>query len=361
MEKFIRRAPILGTFNIEIATKMRRRRSFKERMDFVKVGKLDSELLEKIVFNNIRFNREEVLVRPGIGEDCAVVDFGEYVLIMSTDPITGAASEIGRLAVHINCNDIATNGIEPLGLMMTILAPKETREEDIDTVMKQASYEAAKLNVEIIGGHTEITEAVNRMVISATAIGRQLKSKIIKSSGAKVGDRVVMTKTAGLEGTGIIAYDLEEMLSSTFSREIIKRSKKMVDSLSVVREGVIGGKVGASSMHDVTEGGVLGALWEMCKAAKVGCNIYKDRISIAEETDKICRFLSIDPLKLISSGTMLITISPEREEALISELIKNGIKASVIGEITENGAFLIEHDKKTKIQPPESDELYKVI
>lgn len=330
-------------------------------MNFVKVGKLDSELLQKIVFNNIKFNREEVLVRPGIGEDCAVVDFGDYVLIMSTDPITGAASEIGRLAVHINCNDIATNGIEPLGLMMTILAPKGTTEKEIDDVMKQASQEAAKLNVEIIGGHTEITEAVNRMVISATAIGRQLKSKIIKSSGAKIGDKIIMTKTAGLEGTGIIAYDLEDRLSSTFSREIIEKAKKMVDKLSVVKEGVVGGKVGASSMHDVTEGGILGAVWEICKAGKVGCDIYKDSIAIADETHKICKFLDIDPLKLISSGTMLITISPEREKELISELIKNGIKTSVIGEITEKGIFLIDNDNTTEIEPPESDELYKVI
>lgn len=330
-------------------------------MNFVKVGKLDSELLQKIVFNNIKFNREEVLVRPSIGEDCAVVDFGEYVLIMSTDPITGAVSEIGRLAVHINCNDIATNGIEPLGLMMTILAPSETTEKEIDEVMKQASSEAAKLNVEIIGGHTEITDAVNRMVISATAIGRQLKSKIIKSSGAKIGDKIIMTKTAGLEGTGIIAYDLEDKLNSTFSREIIKKAKKMVDYLSVVKEGIIGGQIGASSMHDVTEGGVLGAIWETCRGAKVGCNVYKDKIAIAEATSQICHYFDIDPLKLISSGTMLITINPEKEEALIDELVKNGIEANAIGEITENGRFLIDNDKKTEIQPPESDELYKVL
>lgn len=333
----------------------------KERMNKLKVGKLDSELLEKIIFNNIKLQREEVMVRPGIGEDCAVVDFGEYALVMSTDPITGAASEVGRLAVHINCNDIASNGIEPLGLMMTILAPIATTEKEIDEIMKQASSEAAKLNVEIIGGHTEITDAVNKIVISATAIGRQLKSDIVKNSGVRVGDKIVMTKTAGLEGTGIIAYDLEEQLSSTFSREIIESAQKMVKDISVVKEGVIAGEIGVSSMHDVTEGGILGAIWEICEASKVGCNIYKDRISIAQETKDICEFLAIDPLKLISSGTMLITINPDKEEPLIKSLDESGISASVVGEITEEKRILIDNDKKIELAPPESDELYKVI
>ncbi|WP_432663161.1 AIR synthase family protein [Wukongibacter baidiensis] len=327
----------------------------------MKVGKLDSELLQKIIFSNIKIHREEVMVRPGIGEDCAVVDFGEYALVMSTDPITGASSEIGKLAVHINCNDIATNGIEPLGLMMTILAPEGTTENEIEEIMKQASYEAGKLNVEIIGGHTEITEAVNRIVISATAIGRQLKSQVVKSSGARVGDKIIMTKTAGLEGTGIIAFDLEDKLNSTFSREIIAGAKKMVDYISVVKEGVVSGKMGASSMHDVTEGGILGAVWEICKASKLGCNIYKERIALAKETVEICKFFDIDPLRLISSGTMLITIDPQKEKELIQELSKNGVMGSTIGEITENGCFLIEDNRKSEIEPPESDELYKVI
>ncbi|WP_432408015.1 AIR synthase family protein [Wukongibacter sp. M2B1] len=327
----------------------------------MKVGKLDSELLQKIIFSNIKLHRDEVMVRPGIGEDCAVVDFGEYALVMSTDPITGASSEVGKLAVHINCNDIATNGIEPLGLMMTILAPEGTTENEIEEIMKQASYEAGKLNVEIIGGHTEITGAVNRIVISATAIGRQLKSKIVKSLGVKVGDKIIMTKTAGLEGTGIIAHDLENKLNSTFSREIIENAKKMVNYISVVKEGVISGKIGASSMHDVTEGGILGAVWEICRASKLGCNIYKGRITVAKETAEICKFFNIDPLRLVSSGTMLITINPEKEDELICELRKNKVKASVIGEITEDGCLLIENDKKIEIEPPESDELYKVI
>ncbi|RKD26392.1 hydrogenase expression/formation protein HypE [Caminicella sporogenes DSM 14501] len=327
----------------------------------MRAGKLDSELLQKIVFKNIKFHRDEVLVRASIGEDCAVVDFEKYVLIMSTDPITGAASEVGRLAVHINCNDIASNGVEPLGLMITILAPLGTTENDIEDIMKQVGEEAAKLNVEVIGGHTEITDAVNKIVISATAIGRQLKNKLIKTSGAKIKDKIIMTKTVGLEGTGIIAYDLEEKLSSTFSREIIQKAKSMVNDISVVKEGIIGGQVGVNCMHDITEGGILGAIWEVCEASNVGCIVFKDRIPIAKETADICKFLNINPFKLISSGSMLMTVSPQKEKELIEKLSCSGIKATVIGEITEEGRYFIEDGVKTEIDPPESDELYKVI
>jgi len=245
--------------------------------------------------------------------------------------------------------------------MLTILAPIGTTEDEIENIMKQAGEEAAKLNVEIIGGHTEITAAVNRIIVSATAIGKQLKEKIIKTSGAKPNDKIVMTKTAGLEGTGIIAYDLQKKLSSTISQEIIQNAKSMVDNISVVKEGIIGGKIGVSSMHDVTEGGILGAVWEVCEASKVGCNIFRDKIALAEETIEICKFFNIDPLRLISSGTMLITVRPEKEKELIEELNKSGIQAAVIGEITEKGRYIIENNEKIEIEPPESDELYKVI
>ncbi len=327
----------------------------------MKVGKLDSELLKRIVFNNIKFHRDEVMVRPGIGEDCAVIDYGEYACIISTDPITGASNEVGKLAVHITCNDIASNGVEPLGIMMTILAPEGTTEKEIEDIMKQAGHEAEKLNVEIIGGHTEITKAVNRIVISSTAIGKQLKENVVKSSGGQIGDMIIMSKTAGLEGTGIIAYDLEEKLLSTFSREIIEKAQQMVENISVVKEGVIGGKIGTSSMHDVTEGGILGAVWEVCEATGLGCNIYREKIPIAEETEKICSYFSIDPLKLISSGSMLMTIRKEKSQELLEELRKSGIDGSIIGEVTKKGRYIIEKGIKGEIVPPESDELYKVI
>ncbi|MBB6213961.1 hydrogenase expression/formation protein HypE [Anaerosolibacter carboniphilus] len=327
----------------------------------MKVGKLDTDLLRKIVFRHITFQREEVLVRPGVGEDCAVVDFGDYACVLSTDPITGTASEVGRLAVHISCNDVASNGVEPLGLMLTIMAPEGTTADEIEEIMKQAGREAGKLNVEIIGGHTEITTAVNRMIVSATAIGRQIKSKVVATRGAQVGDLVLMTKTAGLEGTAIIAHEKADQLIAYMGPDMVNSAKIMMDKISVVPEGMIGGAIGTSSMHDITEGGLLGAVWELCEAAGVGIEIYMDKIPIAAETERVCKYFGIDPLRLISSGCMLMTISMDKEKDLLEALKEQGIQGTVIGRVTTGGRFLIDGKEKLEIAPPESDELYKVV
>lgn len=325
----------------------------------MKSGKLPFDLLESKVFSNFKFKRQEVLVRPKVGEDCSVLDFGEYLCVVSTDPITGAASEIGRLAVHISCNDIAANGVEPLGLLMTVMAPEGTTIEDIQHITGQAAEEAASLRVEIIGGHTEITSAVNRIVVSTTAIGRAPRGKVVNSSGARVGDSVILTKWAGLEGTAIIAYDLAERLEGKIDESILEEARSFMKYISVVREGIVGGKAGASAMHDVTEGGVLGALWEVAEASGVGIRVYRDSIPVRKETRIICDELGLDPLKLISSGCMIITCSDSRR--MLEALEEEGVPAAVIGEVVEGKRVLVDGEREIYIDPPESDELYKVI
>jgi len=279
----------------------------------LKTGKLDSKLLEDIVFNNIKYKRPEVITRPGIGEDCAVVDFGAYECVLSTDPITGAVGEIGKLAVHISCNDIASNGIEPLGIMLAVMLPEGTTEEQIEEMMKQAGQASEELGVEIIGGHTEITPAVNKPIIVSTAIGRAAKWSSQQAENMKPGDYILMTKQAGLEGTGIIAGDYREIISEFLTPEEIEDAIKMLEQVSVVKEGVIAGKIGTAGMHDITEGGVLGAVWEMCEIAKTGAEIWIDKVPVAEITRKICDRFDIDYLRLISSGSMIIMVHPEKK------------------------------------------------
>lgn len=326
----------------------------------MEIGKVPNNILKEIILDKIKTNRKEVLIRPKIGEDCCAVDFGEHVCVLSTDPITGAVNEVGRLAVHISCNDIASCGVEPLGLLITILAPPGTTVEELDLVMTQICDTANQLNVDIIGGHTEITNSVNRFVIISMAVGKILKEKLIKTSGARAGDQIILTKSAGIEGTAIIAHDKEAELSAKLGEELVKNAKSFVNSISVVKEGVIAGDFGVTSMHDVTEGGVLGAVWEVSEASGVGARIYGDRIPVGIETVKICDFYGINPLKLISSGCMIIAC-PDGI-GLVQRLKENNIDAAVIGELTECcDKLLIHGDKVEPILQPESDELYKVI
>ncbi|MCX7922922.1 MAG: AIR synthase family protein [Clostridia bacterium] len=326
----------------------------------MEIGKVPNSILKEIILNKIKNNREDILIRPKIGEDCCAVDFGDYVCVLSTDPITGAVNEIGRLAVHISCNDVASCGVEPLGLLVTILAPPGTTEKDIDIVMTQLCETANSLNVDIIGGHTEITGAVNRFVITSTAIGKAPKDKLVSTSGAKPGDSIIITKSAGIEGTAIIAYDKEDMLLKRMDKSSIENAKRFMDSISVVKEGIIAGDFGVSSMHDVTEGGILGAVWELAEASGVGVVVYKDRIPVAPETEEICRIFNISPLKLISSGCMIITCSDG--VGLIDKLNVSGINASIIGMVTDDLNRRLVFDGHTEeIGQPDSDELYKVI
>lgn len=324
----------------------------------MKSGKLPSDVLEKRILSSFRFKREEVLVRSKVGEDCSVLDFGEYACVVSTDPITGASNEIGRLAVHISCNDVAANGVEPFGLLFTILAPEGTTLEVLQDIVRQAAEEAASLKVEIIGGHTEITPAVNRIVVSTTAIGRAAKDRVVTSSGAKPGDYIILTKWVGLEGTAIIAHDFEKRLRGRMDDALLESAQAMMGHISVVKEGMIAGKMGATAMHDVTEGGVLGALWELAEASGVGLRIYEDKIPVRPETRTICEEFGLNPLKLISSGCMLITCRDG--QGMLEALNREGIPASIIGEVVEEGRTLVSGEREEPIDPPESDELYKV-
>lgn len=334
-----------------------------KRKIMLEIGKIDSDLLKKIVFDKITYRRPEVKTRPGIGEDCAVVDFGKCDCVISTDPITAAVNEIGRLAIHITCNDIASNGIRPVGIMLAAMLPPGTTEEDIATIMEQAGKTAAEVKVEIIGGHTEITAAVNRPVIVSTAIGISTDSEKNSHKNMKPGDIILLTKRAGLEGAGVIASDNENELRELLSLEEIESAKGFLKEVSVVPEGAAAGRVGTCGMHDVTEGGILGAVWEMCNVENKGAIIYKENIPVDPVTEKIAGFYDIDVLRLISSGCMLIIAAADKKDEVMRAVEEEGVMISEIGVIVppEEGIMIVENDSISPILPPASDELYKAV
>lgn len=328
------------------------------------VGKLDSDMLEKIVLERIQYRRPEVKIRAGIGEDCAVMDFGAYDCVVSTDPITASVKEIGKLAIHISCNDVASNGIQPVGITLAVMLPEGTTEEDVATIMDQAAKAAEEAEVEIIGGHTEVTTAVNQPVIVSTAIGRAMSSESSDAKDMKAGDLILLTKNAGLEGTGIIATDCREILKEVLTEEELAEATSMLERVSVVKDGVIAGKIGTSGMHDVTEGGIYGAVWEMCRLSGKGALIDEASIFVDPVTEKICKHFRIDPLRLISSGCMLIAAPKEKAEKIMEKYSIENIRVSAIGEVKpeDEGVKVLGKDGAvTDIMPPEADELYKVI
>ena len=320
----------------------------------MRIGKLDNDALNELILNKFAHTRKEVVCSPHVGVDCAAVDLGGRIAVLSTDPITAAGKHIGSLTVHVSCNDAAAAGAEPIGLLVTLLAPPSTTESDIAGVADELSLAAKSANVEIIGGHTEVTDSVTRMITNATVIAKAGDRGIITPAGVKEGDDIVITKWACLEGTSIIANDFACRLSDMEAGEL-DEARGFVELVSVVKEGLYAYSKGAHAMHDVTEGGVFGAAWEMSEASGIGMEIYAENVPVKAVTRKICQKLSIDPLRLLSSGAMMIACPNGAE--LVKGLISIGINAAVIGKAHGNGVRLSTGET---ILPPEADELYKL-
>lgn len=325
-------------------------------------GKLTIEQLKRLVFKNISSFRKEVLTHPYIGQDCGIFDPSNNIISISSDPITGATENIGRLSVEVNLNDIAASGAEPFAITVTILCPVGTKEEEIKKIMQEIDETAKEKNVQVIGGHTEVTSSVNRTIVSVTALGIIKRETYDENVEIKEGFDIYITKDAGLEGTYIIGTEKENELKDILEEEDINTLMKYATLLSVIEDAKIAKNSGALLMHDVTEGGILGAVWESCELVGFGAKLYKDKISISNTTKKISDYYNINPLKLISSGCLLFFAPKEHRSSIEKSFEEEKIELSRIGTITrEKEIILIDNEKEIIIDKPQSDELYKVI
>ena len=321
-------------------------------------GKLTSELMNKLVLNKTGADRPEVLLPPGLGEDSTALDLACEACLLATDPITAAEEGMGELAVHISCNDIAACGAEPVGILLTVLLSPEDSPEKLERIMEEVHQAAKALNVSILGGHTEVTSAVRRTVLSVTAVGKCQKERIVRSSGARPGQQVLLSKKLALEGTAILAAELAEKLRAVLTEEQLQRARDYIKQISIVPEALAAAELGASAMHDITEGGVLGALWELAWASQVGLEIWTEKIPLLEETRIITEFLGIDPLGLIASGSLIIVGDPKLE--LEKKLTEKGFQVAQIGVVKKRseGFNLITPCGTKPLQPPRRDHLY---
>lgn len=342
----------------------------------MKIGKLTDEQLQSLVLSRLPALSAATLSGAGIGADCAWIRTGEDLMVTSSDPITAGGTEAGTLAIHVSCNDIAACGVRPAGILIVIIAPPSVTEEDIRMTVDQASREAQVLGVDIVGGHTEVSDAVNKMIVVSTAFGIVRKGGCVPLGKAMPGDSLIMTKTAGIEGSFIAANEHRDKLEGKVSSEELEKVLSYKRLISVVKEGEtcgslrsVSGKVredgfalsAVSLMHDVTEGGVFGAAFEMADFSKTGVVIDKRLVPFTKETTSICSALGLDPFRLISSGSLMIaTQEPDR---VIAELDKEGVASTVIGRFTDasEGVFFIENDGSyVKLSPPGADEIYSI-
>ena len=334
----------------------------------MKIGKVPENVLKRSVLKQIHTKRPEVVLGADVGEDCAAVKLApDETLVLSTDPITGTAQDIGTLAIQITANDLASSGAEPIGVLLTILLPPKMREIALKRIMSQVEEACAKVGIQIMGGHTEVTAVVKQPVVTVCGVGKVKDGKLIvepyeyydKDASFTCGMDILVTKWIGIEGTAILAKEKEEELLTRFSAPFVEKAKRFDEYISVLSEAAVAVRSGVSAMHDVTEGGIFGALWEMAEASGVGLEIDLKKIPIRQETVEVCEFFGINPYKLISSGCMLMAATDGN--ALVRELEKAGISATIIGKATEgNDRVLINEDERRFLEPPKTDELYEV-
>lgn len=325
----------------------------------MKAGKIGVNKLSNTILNQITHHREDVLLGAKIGEDSAVVDFGENSVVISSDPITGAAENAGYLAVNVACNDLASTGANPVGIEVVLLLPTSISEEKTINLMKEINLSAKEINVEVLGGHTEVLDLVTEPIIVVSAIGKVKKGKHIATSNAETGDDIILTKGAGIEGTYILANDFEEkLINKGIDRKLLNSAQNYKNKISVIKEGKIAAENEANALHDVTEGGLYGGVKEMALASNLGFEIFTDKIIVNEETRKITNLLKLDPLALISSGSMLIAASNGKK--IVKEINAENIEASIIGKFTSAKDYILNKNAKKISLPKEShDELWR--
>jgi hydrogenase maturation factor len=281
------------------------------------------------------------------------------------DPVTGAIERLGWIAVNVNANDVATFGVEPMFFLSCILLPEKADRKGVETICTQMDQAAKELGIAIVGGHCEVTPRLSNPIVVGCTMSLAAKGAYVTAGGAKAKNKLILTKSAGIEGTAILAADRETHLKKTLNRISIQNAKNFYNRISVVKEAVTAFKTGGvTAMHDPTEGGVAGGVHEMADASKLGVRIFEERIPVAKETLEICRFFKIDPLQLISSGALLIAAKPSFTERILRKLEKEKIEASIIGEFLDspNSRLLIRKDgSEEALIRPEYDHLWMAL
>ena len=326
----------------------------------MKIGKISESVLKRSVLKQVHNRRDEVLIGAGIGEDCAILSLQEdEVMTLTVDPVTATSFQMGKYGVYTAVNDIAATGAEPVGIMLSILLPECIFESELKEMMQQIEAVCNQLNIQIIGGHTEVARAVNCPVITVTGVGKAKKDAYVTTKGVRAGQDIVISKWVGLEGTAIIAQEKEKELQEKYPTHLVDAALEYGNLLSIIPEAATAIKSGVRSMHDITEGGVFGALWEIAESSGVGLEIDLKTIPVKQETIELCEFVDMNPYQMISGGALLMVTDNGYD--LVKALEKENIKGTVIGKITDNNdRVVINEDERRFLEPPKSDDIYKL-
>ncbi|NLT74031.1 MAG: hydrogenase expression protein [Chloroflexi bacterium] len=329
-------------------------------------GKLPLEYLDGLLSRYAHADGR-LVVGPGVGQDVAVIDMGDRCLVVKTDPITFATDQIGWYAVHVNANDIATSGARPMWMLNTILLPeKQATPSLVESIFDQIHEACRDLGITLAGGHTEVTWGIERPMVIGVLIGEVERSRLHRAADARPGDCVLLAKSVPIEGTALIARERQqELLEHGFAPEVLERARQLLfdPGISVVEAAHLAADCpGVHAMHDPTEGGLATGLHELGHAAGAGLILYRERVPVLTEGERICQFYGLDPLGLIASGALLISVDPEGMAFVLDRFQRAGIPCAHVADLVspEEGYTMMDDKGRRPLPRYDADEITRV-
>ncbi|MDE6846176.1 MAG: AIR synthase family protein [Lachnospiraceae bacterium] len=323
-------------------------------------GKISESVLKRSVLKKIKTHREEVTDGAGVGTDCAVLSLGEeYDTVLSTTPVTAPVEDISTYAIPMALNNIAVAGAEPVGVMLTIILPEKVEESELQTIMERAEGICRGCNTEIVGGHTETLPGILEPIMTVTGVGKRHNMEADSLRRVKAGQDIVISKWIGLEGTIRLARERRGELCKRYPVRMVEEAAAYDRYLSIIPEAATAMKSGVCGMHDVSRGGIFGALWELAEKAGVGLEIDLKKIPVKQETIEICEFYELNPYELLSGGCLIMTA--DDGEGLVAALKREDIPSVVVGRTTDsNDRVIYNEDEKRYLDRPKTDQIYYI-
>ncbi|MCY4366864.1 MAG: AIR synthase family protein [Chloroflexi bacterium] len=330
------------------------------------LGKFPPQLLQRLLAREGTHD-PRVVLGPRVGEDAAVIDIGERLLVAKSDPITFATDDIGWYAVQVNANDIACTGGVPMWFLATLLVPESFTETQAEAVYVQVLDACTAMDVALIGGHSEVTHGIDRPLVLGTMLGEVERDRLVSTGGAREGDSIVITKGVAVEGTSVLAREFErQLLAAGLSASSLEAAREYLyrPGISVVQEARVARAVAeVHSMHDPTEGGLATGLREIAHASGMGLAVEQSSIPVLSECEEICSLLNLNPLGLLASGCLIITLPSPQVPNLLRALEEAGINAWEVGQIIapEEGLIVIGYEGEVPLPEFSRDELARYI
>ena len=332
------------------------------------IGKFPIDLIEKLVYPKLGAKRAEVLVGPGHGSDNAVVRLGcNQVLVATADPLSVIPAlgfkDSAYISVHLLASDLVTCGFPPQFFMVNLNLPPQMKNEEFDEYWSCINVECEKLGIAIIGGHTGRYVGSDYTVVGGgVMMALAPENEYIASNMSKAGDVLIMTKGVAIATTAILSRVFPETIENAYGASFLERAKRYLQKFSVVDDALTAASVGlrdngVTAMHDVTEGGLLGALYELSQASNIGLEVALSEVIVTPEAKKICELFKLSPYAALSEGTLILTVKPEKASAVQQALGLKGIESAIIGRITDSkqGCWLKSEGERKPLEKPVAD------